>query len=78
MRKILGSGAAAAAAFRSTRVIPSSVGGAIEGTLTLNGRSQPVRLQLTARPPAATAARSPSSSRPSASSPTPASSARSS
>jgi hypothetical protein len=50
MRKILG-GAAATAAFRSTRVIPSSVGGAIEGTLTLNGRSQPVRLQLTAPAP---------------------------
>jgi polyisoprenoid-binding protein YceI len=47
MRKILGPGDRAAAAFRSTRVIPSSVGGAIEGTLTLNGRSQPVRLQLT-------------------------------
>jgi polyisoprenoid-binding protein YceI len=47
MRKILGAGAQAAAAFSSTRVIPSSVGGAIEGTLTLNGRSQPVRLQLT-------------------------------
>jgi polyisoprenoid-binding protein YceI len=47
MRKILGAGPQAAAAFRSTRVIPSSVGGAIEGTLTLNGRSQPVRLQLT-------------------------------
>lgn len=47
MRKILGGGAQAKAAFRSTRVVPSSVGGAIEGTLTLNGRSQPVRLQLT-------------------------------
>jgi polyisoprenoid-binding protein YceI len=47
MRKILGAGAQATAAFRSTRVIPSSGGGAIEGTLTLNGRSQPVRLQLT-------------------------------
>jgi polyisoprenoid-binding protein YceI len=47
MRKILGAGAQAAAAFRSTRVIPSSVGGAIEGTRTLNCRSQPVRLQLT-------------------------------
>ena len=45
MRKILG--ASAAAVFRSTRVIPASEGGAIEGTLTLNGRSQPVRLQLT-------------------------------
>jgi hypothetical protein len=53
MRKILGSGSGgpAAAAFRSTRVIPSSVGGAIEGTLTLNGRSQPVRLQLTGPAP---------------------------
>jgi YceI-like domain len=50
MRKILGGGAATAA-FQSTRVIPSSVGGAIEGTLTLNGRSQPVRLQLTAPAP---------------------------
>ncbi len=49
MRKILGGGATAT--FRSTRVIPSSVGGAIEGTLTLNGRSQPVRLQLTAPAP---------------------------
>ena len=58
MRKILsggggggGGGGPAAAAFRSTRVIPSSVGGAIEGTLTLNGRSQPVRLQLTSPAP---------------------------
>ncbi|HEX4089117.1 MAG TPA: YceI family protein [Trebonia sp.] len=48
MRKILGGGGRpATAAFRSTRIIPSSVGGAIEGTLTLNGRSQPARLQLT-------------------------------
>jgi hypothetical protein len=51
MRKILGSGGPATATFRSTRVIPSSVGGAIEGTLTLNGRSQPVRLQLTSPAP---------------------------
>jgi hypothetical protein len=50
IRKILGGGPATAA-FRSTRVIPSSVGGAIEGTLTLNGRSQPVRLQLTSPAP---------------------------
>ena len=48
MRKILGAGAQATAAFRSSRVIPAAAGGAIEGTLTLNGRSQPVRLQLTA------------------------------
>jgi YceI-like domain len=52
MRKILGgSGGPATAVFRSTRVIPSAAGGAIEGTLTLNGRSQPVRLQLTAPAP---------------------------
>jgi hypothetical protein len=47
MRKILPGGESGTATFRSTRVIPSAVGGAIEGTLTLNGRSQPVRLQLT-------------------------------
>jgi polyisoprenoid-binding protein YceI len=32
------------ASFASTRVIPS---GAIEGTVTLNGKTQPARLQLT-------------------------------
>lgn len=51
MRKILGAGAQATAAFRSTRVIPAAAGGAIEGTLTLNGRSQPARLQLTTPAP---------------------------
>jgi hypothetical protein len=51
MRKILGAGGPATAAFRSTRVIPAAAGGAIEGTLTLNGRSQPVRLQLTSAAP---------------------------
>ena len=52
MRKILGgSGGPATAVFRSTRVIPCAAGGAIEGTLTLNGRSQPVRLQLTGPAP---------------------------
>jgi len=52
MRKILGgSGGPATAVFRSTRVIPSAAGGAIEGTLTLNGRSQPVRLQVTGPAP---------------------------
>jgi hypothetical protein len=52
MRKILGgSGGPATAVFRSSRVIPSAAGGAIEGTLTLNGRSQPVRLQLTGPAP---------------------------
>ena len=50
MRKIL-SGGSATATFRSTRVIPSAVGGAIEGTLTLNGRSQPARLQVTSPAP---------------------------
>jgi hypothetical protein len=47
MRKILPGGGSGTAAFRSTRIIPSAVGGAIEGTLTLNGRSQPARLQVT-------------------------------
>ena len=52
MRKILGgSGGPATAVFRSSRVIPSAAGGAIEGTLTLNGRSQPERLQLTSPAP---------------------------
>jgi polyisoprenoid-binding protein YceI len=46
MRKTLPGGASATATFRSTRIIPSAVGGAIEGTLTLNGRSQPARLQV--------------------------------
>lgn len=45
-RKILSG--AATAAFTSSRVIPSSGGGAVEGTLTLNGRSRPVRLQVVA------------------------------
>lgn len=44
MRKILAG--AGPAAFRSTRVVPAAAGGAIDGALTLNGRSQPVRLQL--------------------------------
>ena len=47
MRKILTGGETATATFRSTRVIPSAVGGAVEGTLTLNGRSRPARLQVT-------------------------------
>jgi polyisoprenoid-binding protein YceI len=42
--KILG--ATAQAGFASTRVIPSPGGGAIEGTLSLHGTSQPIRLQL--------------------------------
>jgi polyisoprenoid-binding protein YceI len=37
-----------AASFTSTRVVPvGASGGAIDGTLSLNGRSQPVRLQVT-------------------------------
>ena len=43
-RKILGKGASAT--FASSRVIPSSGGGAIEGTLTLRGKPRPVRLQV--------------------------------
>jgi YceI-like protein len=45
---------AATATFASTRVIPAgaggsaSGGGAVEGTVTLNGRTQPARLQVTA------------------------------
>ena len=43
--KILGTGAAR---FTSTRVVPaaSGSGGTIEGTLTISGRSQPVRLEV--------------------------------
>lgn len=43
MTSILGS---ASATFASSRVIPS--GGAVEGTVTLNGKTQPARLQVTA------------------------------
>jgi hypothetical protein len=43
IRQILG---AATASFASVRVIPEPGGGAIEGSLTLNGRSQPARLQV--------------------------------
>jgi polyisoprenoid-binding protein YceI len=44
--QILGS---ATATFASSRVIPSgSDGGAVEGTVTLNGKTQPARLQVTA------------------------------
>jgi len=41
--KILGRGTAR---FTSTRIIPAASGGAIEGTLTLNGTTRPARLQL--------------------------------
>ena len=42
--KILGGGTAT---FASSRVVPSGAGGAIEGTVTLNGRTQPARLEVT-------------------------------
>jgi len=44
MRRILGDGTAS---FRSTKIIPFGAGGAIEGTLTLAGKSQPARVQVT-------------------------------
>ena len=48
-RKILGQGPAG---FTSARVSPSGASaGAIEGTLTLNGRSAPLRLQVTSPGP---------------------------
>jgi YceI-like domain len=50
-RKVLTSGGQAVASFSSSRIIPSAVGGAIEGTVTLNGRSQPARLQVSAPAP---------------------------
>ena len=38
----------ATASFASSRIIPAgSSGGAIEGTVTLNGKSEPARLQVT-------------------------------
>ena len=46
--KILGRGPAR---FTSTRIIPAASGGAIEGTLTLNGTTRPARLQLVSRGP---------------------------
>ena len=46
--KILGRGTAH---FTSTRIIPAASGGAIEGTLTLNGTTRPARLQLVSRGP---------------------------
>lgn len=47
MLKILRDGAATATAtFISTRVVPSDVGGAIEGTIGFRDRTQSVRLQI--------------------------------
>lgn len=47
-RKILGD---ETATFTSARVIPSSSGGAVEGTVTFRGRSQPARLQVVSPAP---------------------------
>jgi hypothetical protein len=42
----------ATASFTSSRVIPAGAsGGAVEGTVTLNGKTQPARLQVTAPGP---------------------------
>jgi polyisoprenoid-binding protein YceI len=46
--KILGRGTAR---FVSSRTIPAASGGAIEGTLTLNGTTRPARLQLVSSAP---------------------------
>lgn len=46
--KILGGGTAR---FTSSRIIPAASGGAIEGTLTLNGTAKPARLQVVSRGP---------------------------
>jgi hypothetical protein len=46
--KILGSGTAN---FASAQVIPSDSGGTVEGTLTLRGKSQPVRLEVASPAP---------------------------
>jgi hypothetical protein len=45
-RKILGQGVQATAVFTSTLVVASGAGGAIDGTITFNGRSRAARLQL--------------------------------
>ena len=50
-RRILARGGRGTAVFASSRVIPGAAGGAIEGTLTLHGQAQPVRLQVTGPAP---------------------------
>jgi hypothetical protein len=47
-RRILGAGQAR---FTSTRIVPAASGGAVEGTLTINGQARPARLQLTSPAP---------------------------
>jgi polyisoprenoid-binding protein YceI len=46
MFRVLASGDQPTATFVSTRVVPTSDGGAIDGTLTLNGIERPLRLQI--------------------------------
>ncbi|MGH3171528.1 MAG: YceI family protein [Trebonia sp.] len=46
-RRILGGGGDTSARFASSAVVLAGSGGAIEGTLTIRGRSRPVRLDLT-------------------------------
>jgi YceI-like domain len=46
--RILGTGQAR---FTSVRIVPAASGGAIEGTLTLNGQTRPARLQLAGAAP---------------------------
>jgi polyisoprenoid-binding protein YceI len=43
---VLASGGQPTATFVSTRVVPTPDGGAIDGTLTLNGVERPLRLQI--------------------------------
>ncbi len=49
--RIIQSGALLAPAGTTPPSLPGSRGGAVEGTVTLNGQTQPVRLQLTAPGP---------------------------
>jgi polyisoprenoid-binding protein YceI len=46
MRRILGSGASPTAAFVANRVVTSAAGGSIDGTLTIHGIEQPLRLAV--------------------------------
>ncbi|MBV9093656.1 MAG: YceI family protein [Streptosporangiaceae bacterium] len=41
----------ATASFASTRIVRSDGGGTVEGTVTLNGKTEPVRLQVTEAAP---------------------------
>jgi polyisoprenoid-binding protein YceI len=50
-RRILTSGGESTATFVSTRVIPAAGGGAVEGTLHLNGVDRPLRLQVSRAAP---------------------------